>query len=233
MIRKIRYILFLLVLSLGNLSAQNGASEILDKVFNKLQKVKDYSVEANIKVDMPFIRMLPIDVKIYFKQKDKFHVESKSIAIVPRQGFNQASNILSDKSSFTSVIQGVEKIGTVQTTLVNVIPLSDTSDIILGKFWIDTQQNVVVKSQLTTRSSGTIVTEYFYGSQVGFGLPDKMIFTVDVKKFRMPKSMAAEMNKNAAKAKTAKEKEAKKGSIIIIFKDYQLNKGISDSVFKK
>jgi hypothetical protein len=60
-----------------------------------------------------------------------------------------------------------------------------------------------------------------------------MVFTVDVKKFRMPKSMAAEMNKNAANTKNNKSKEPKKGNIIIMLSDYQINKGISDSIFKK
>ena len=230
----IRFLIYSIALiSFAVANAQNNANVLLSKVYTKLQKARDYSVEANIKVDMPFIRMLPIDVKIFYKQKDKFHVESKSIAIVPRQGFDQVSKILADSNSYTAMIQGEERLGTVPTNIVNVIPLVDTSDVILGKFWIDINQNVVVKSQLTTRSSGTIVTEYTYGTQVSYGLPDKMIFTVDVKKFRMPKSFTAEMNKNAATEKNDKEKEKKNGNITIVMTNYQVNKGIPDSVFKK
>ena len=39
-------------------------------------------------------------------------------------------------------------------SLTDIIPSSDTSDLILGKLWIDTKQHVVLKSQLTTKSSG-------------------------------------------------------------------------------
>ena len=92
-------VFFVWVFSIS-IEAQSNANVILHTVYAKLQKAKDYSVDANIKVDMPFIRILPINAKIYFKQKDKFKVESKSIAIVPRQGFDQASKMLADTNSF-------------------------------------------------------------------------------------------------------------------------------------
>jgi hypothetical protein len=100
----------------------------------------------------------------------------------------------------------------------------------LGKLWIDSKQNLVLKSQLTTKSNGTILTEYTYGTQVGFGLPDNMVFTVDVKKFKVPKSVAADIN-NSKKADPKADK--KKGKIYIKLYNYQVNKGISDDVFKK
>lgn len=216
----------------GHINAQTDAKQILRGVYNNLQKAKDYTVQANIKVDMPFIRMLPIDAKIYFKQKDKFKVESKSIAIVPRQGFDQSSRMLADTNSFTALLQGTEMIGGVQAGIINVIPHSDTSDLILGKLWIDTRKNVIIKSQLTTKSSGTILTEYEYGAQVAYGLPDKMTFSVDVKKFKIPKSVTGDTN-NTPPPETDKNKDPKKGKIFITLTNYQINKGIPDEKFKK
>lgn len=228
-----KYIAFcLVVITCSTGFSQSGANTLLHEVYSKMQKAKDYSVQANIKVDMPFIRILPVDVKIYFKQKDKFKVESKSIAIVPRQGFDQIQKMVADSNSYTAMIQGEGKVGTIQTNIVTVIPLSDTSEMILGKFWIDPIRSVILKSQLTTRSSGTILTEYTYDSQVAFGLPDRMIFSVDTKKFKMPKGATEEAKKEGTtKEKNGKEKE--KGKIYITLTNYQVNKGIPDSMFKK
>lgn len=223
--------IFIFLFSLTAAQAQENANAILHKVYSKVQKAKDYSVDVHVKVDIPFIRMMPVNAKIYYKQKDKFKVESKSIAIVPRQGFDQASKLLADTSSFTTIIQGKEMIGVTQAVIINIIPLSDTSDLILGKLWIDTKQNIILKSQLTTKSNGTILTEYTYGTQLVYGLPDKMVFTVDVKKFKIPKSVAADMNNKPKEEDKSKEK--KKGQIAITLSNYQINKGISDSVFKK
>ncbi len=229
-----RYFFIYFILFYGNAMAQNdpAANQLLHGIYSKLQKAQDYSVQAHIKVDIPFIRMLPIDAKIYFKQKNKFKVESKSIAIVPRQGFDQSSKMLSDTNAFTALIQGSETIGSVPATIVNIIPLADTSDLILGKLWIDEKQKLILKSKLTTRSNGTILTEYTYGNQQQYALPDKMIFSVDVKKFKMPAGTTTDLN-TADKKTEDKSKENKKGQIIITLTNYQVNKGIPDDFFKK
>ena len=62
-------------------------------------------------------------------------------------------------------------------------------------------------------------------------LPDKMIFSIDVKKFKIPKSVAADINNNDNKVD--KTKDPKKGKIFITLSNYQINKGIPDTIFKK
>jgi len=212
-----------------NILAQQP-NKLLNSVYSKLNKAEDYSVDAHVKVDLPFIKMLPINAKIYYKQKNKFKVDTRSIALVPRQGFVQLTRLIADTNGYTAVQQGSELINNVRTAIINIIPLSDTSDIILGKLWINEKLEIITKSQITTKSNGTILTEYTYGSQIGYGLPDVMRFEIDVKKFKIPKGVAADINTTKAKAK---ENPAKKGVIIITLTNYVVNKGIPDSIFKK
>ena len=230
----IRILAFIGLLSLSNnlLSQTKNAKQVLNGVYAKMMTAKDYTVMANIKVDLPFVKMFPVNAKIYFKQKDKFKVESKSIAIIPRQGFDQLTRMLTDTTSFDALISGNEKIGANSAIIINVIPSSDTSDLVLGKLWIDNKRNVVLKSQLTTKSNGTILTEYNYGKQEIYGLPDNVTFTVDVKKFKIPKSVAADINNSKSKT-VDKTKNDKKGKIYLSLSDYQINKGIADATFKK
>lgn len=233
--KRYKYLIIIIICMIVVTGYSQSSKQILNAVYKKMVVAKDYTVNANVKVDIPFIRMMPIDAKIFYKQKDKFKVESKSIAIIPKQGFDQITKMLNDTTSFDALISGTEKIGTTATTIINVIPSSDTSDLILGKLYIDTKQNIVLKSQLTTKTNGTILTEYFYGSEITYGLPNKMIFSVDIKKFKIPKSVAADIHTNKQKAtpeEEAKEK-TKKGKIFITLTNYQINKGISDDVFKK
>jgi len=211
-------------------SQQETANFLLNKVYQKIQKANDYSVNAHIKVDMPFIKMLPVDAKIYFKQKDKFKVESKSIALIPLQGFDQLSKMLSDTNQFTSMIQGSEQVGNITTKIINVIPLYDTTDLILGKLWVDPVRYLVLKLQITTKSSGTIITEYEYGTQAAYSLPDAMVFTIDVKKFKIPKIMGADVHQPKSVA-NEKQEEKKKGKIVVKLSNYLINKGIEDSFF--
>lgn len=203
-------------------------NQLLVSVINKMQLVKNYSVDARIKADIPMIKALPVNAKIYFKQPNKLKVESKSVVILPKQGLNTFNIGLADTNKFTAILKGSEFIGTNRAQVVNVIPDDDTSDIILGKFWINEPNALLMRSQITTRSSGTVLIDYIYGKQKKYGMPDSMIFTVDVRKFKIPKGVAVDIQKS----KTSKPTEAKNGHIYISLKNYLINQGIPDSKFK-
>ena len=109
--------------------------------------------------------------------------------------------------------------------------MNDTSDLILAKLWVDTDRDIILKSQITTRSSGTVTIEYSYKTQNEFGLPDSMVFIVDVKKFKIPKGVATDINRSSSVDEL--KKTAKTGRIFINLTNYKINKGISDDVFIK
>jgi outer membrane lipoprotein-sorting protein len=213
--------------------AQKTPNQILYGITQKMNKVNDYTADANIRSDIPMIRILPVNAKVYFKQKDKFKVESKGIVLLPKQGFSDFYKVIRDTNSYTAVLTGQEKIQQTLTQVINIIPGVDTSDLILAKLWVDASTSLVMKSQLTTRTNGTMLIEYTYGTQKSYGLPDNLVFTVDVKKFKIPKGVATDLNKPAATAEAAKAKAGKKGQIFIRLDNYKVNGGVSDAVFKK
>ena len=208
--------------------AQDGTA-ILEQMMNKWNLVKDYSVQVNIKSEIPLIKSFPVKATIYFKQKDQFRMASKGIAILPKQNFNELPKFLQNKGSYTALITGNESIQSQNTTVITVLPSDDSGDLVLLKLWIDPKTDLLYKSQTTTRSNGTISALYEYGSQRTFGLPDKMIFTVEVKKFKIPKGLATDINRTS----TNNQPTPKNGKITILFSDYSINKGIKDEVFKK
>ena len=160
---------FLFVLhALTSFSQEVDANVVIQQVVQKLNSVKDYSVEANIKANIPLIKIMPVNASIYFKQKDKFKVVSKGIAILPKQGFTDVNAFLMNKGSYMAVSSGTKTIGEVKTNLITVIPTGETSEIILAKLWIDTKRDVILRSQVTTRSSGTVIVDYSYGTEVQF-----------------------------------------------------------------
>nr|MBP6756984.1 hypothetical protein [Bacteroidia bacterium] len=96
--------LLLLVLLTFKVSSQNPR-ELLHQVQNKLNRANNYKVDIKIKVDLPFISMLPINTKLYFKQKNKLKIDTKSIAILPKQGFLQLITLLNDTTNYTAILQ--------------------------------------------------------------------------------------------------------------------------------
>jgi outer membrane lipoprotein-sorting protein len=128
---------------------------------------------------------------------------------------------------------GVKNVDNIKTNLITVIPTNENSEFVLAKLWIDTKSDLILKSQITTRSSGTVSVDYSYGAEAEFGLPNQLVFDIDVKKFKLPKSVAADLNKTEKeKAKKNKNKD-QKGTITIKLTNYKINKGISDDFFKE
>ncbi len=214
------------------LGFSQDADAILSRVVSKINAVKDYSVDVNIKADIPLIKILPVKATIYYKQKDKFKVVSKGIAILPKQGFTDVNSFLMKKSSYMSVDGGIKTIDNVKTNLITVIPTGENSEFVLAKLWIDSKNDLILKSQITTRSSGTVTVDYSYGTEAEYGLPSQLIFDIDVKKFKLPKSVAADLNKTEKEKQKAKKDKDQKGTITIKLSNYKINKGINDDFFK-
>ncbi len=128
---------------------------------------------------------------------------------------------------------GMKTIDNIQTNLVTVIPTNENSEFVLAKLWIDAKNDLIIKSQITTRSSGTVTVDYLYGAESEFGLPNQLVFDIDVKKFKLPKSVAADLNKTEKEKERLKKNEDQKGTIIIKLSNYKINKGISDDFFKE
>ena len=62
-------LLLIIVFAKSAFSQEESANSILNNVYLKIQKANDYSASAHIKVDLPFLKMLPINAKVYFKEK--------------------------------------------------------------------------------------------------------------------------------------------------------------------
>ncbi len=226
-------LLFLSLFFIQVTSYSQDANQLLKRVVEKITSVKDYSVDASVKTDIPFIKILPVKAKIYFKQKDKFKIVSKGIVILPKQGFTDVNTFLSKTNSYMAVDGGTKMIGELKTSLITVIPTSENSEFVLAKLWIDPKNAVIISSQITTRSSGTVNVDYFYTSELAFGLPSELISEIDIKKFKMPKSVAADINNDKPKDKSNKKTADKKGIITIKLSNYVINKGIIDAIFEK
>lgn len=219
----------LVMLSLSKHLAAQTPAQVIQKVNNNFAKVKDYTADVQIHTDISFIKMKDINAKVFFKKPKKFKIKAEGILFLPKQNPNYMQSLITDTLSYTAVKNGNEKLGAYNTTIISIIPNSDTADLILGKFWIDESRSVILKSSLSTRSNGNLLIEHFYGVNASNSLPDKLIFTIETSKFKLPKAMVVDLG--SSEENTNKEAE-KKGTITINFTNYKVNGGIDDSVFK-
>lgn len=205
-------------------------NELVGAVRLKLAKVQDYSADVHIKAQVPMIKIDQVNAKIFYKEPNQLKVVSKGIAILPKQGLGELNNFLANQKAYTCALNGSKMLGEVKTTVVSVLPLTDNSDVVLVKLWIDPLKDLILKSQITSKSNGTLDINYFYGDQAKYALPYKMVFTIDVKKFKLPKSVAADLHQNKKKANNLEGSQT--GIIVLQMSNYKVNQGISDALFK-
>ena len=137
----LRKILFLILLfSVTGFSQNKDPDEILENVINAFEKIEDYVVDVNIKVDVAFLKVPEANAKIYFKQPDKVHMESEGFALLPKQGMN-FSPLGFLKTDYTALYDKEVKLNGANVSVLKVIPLDERSDVILSTFWIDQVTN--------------------------------------------------------------------------------------------
>jgi outer membrane lipoprotein-sorting protein len=207
--KKFCLLIFLVTLTVG--AQQINPDEILTKVKEKINKVNDYSVQANVKVDVDFLRVPETKATIYFKQPDKVKMESDGFALIPRQGFN-FSPLMLLKEDYTAVFAKEDTLEGNEIYLIKILPLSDSTDVVLSNLWIDKNNFVVHKVMTTTKKSGTVQIDLKYDNLDRMNIPQT----------------AMEGSQGDQKSKTNKNMS---GRVIVTYSNYNINLGLTDEFF--
>ena len=199
---------------------------IVNNIRQAFSKVKDYSVNVDIKVDVSFLKVPEMKAKLFFKQPDKMHIESSGFALLPKDGlYTSPMSFL--KNDYTAIFARDEVFNGINTSVVKIIPLNDKGDLILTTLWIDQSKNEIVKVESTTKVNGTFTLILHYGNNK-YPLPDSMQFSFNAEKLKMPQ-LPTDQSDNGKK----KNSGMVSGKVFISYSNYEVNKGIPDSVFEK
>lgn len=200
---------------------------LIRRVCDRFNEVKNFRSDVDIDFDIPSINMQKMSGKVLYKAPKKFRVRLTGIAFLPKQNPFELYDLLKDSASYVAVSNGREMTGGVNCFIVSVIPSKD-QDVILAKCWINPIQNTILKSQITTKSSGTLTSEYFFQSKLKYALPDKIVFTIDLNKFKLPKMISVDIN---SKKTNNTNPSRTTGTITFNLSQYQVNMGVKDEEF--
>jgi len=223
-----KLILFLFISS--TCFAQSAEAEkILNKVIDEYNLVEDYQVDMTIIMDVDFLKMPKSKAKLFFKQPDKLQVDSKGFAMLPKGGINfSPQNYL--KGDYTALYVKEETINGKVTDVIRAIPNSDTTDILLTKFWIDKEKSKILKIESNTKTAGTVNIEMTYADDFEYPLPSEIVFSFSLS----GKNIARRLNQHRRAQQDQSEKsENFEGRVIVKYTNYIVNKGIPDEVFEK
>ena len=208
------------------------AEEVIQKVRAKLDKVNDYVAAGKMKTNVIFIKAPIASVKIYYKKPNRLRIVNESgISFIPKGSVNiNLSNIFVNTAGFDMIDAGKES-GT-NLRIIKLLPKDENAEIVLSTLYIDEALSLIKKSKTTTKENGTYELEMTYGKYAGYGLADKAIFSFNTKDYKLPKGVSFDYDDGNKKHQTTDKLKNKKGRVEIIYSNYIVNKGVSDSVFQ-
>lgn len=227
-----KLLLFLLFVTNLVFTQSKDPDKILENVVDNFSKVQDYRVDVNIKIDVEFIKVPETKAKIFFKQPDKIHLESDGFAMLPKNGMEFSPTALITKEH-TAIYEKDVVLNGVNTSLIKVIPLGDQGDVILSTLWVDQVMNVIRKVESTTKTNGTFTIDFSYAKDLKYPLPSEIIFSFNVDKMNIPATISGETAPENPKKKKGRSDGVTKGKVIVKYNNYEVNKGIADSIFEK
>jgi outer membrane lipoprotein-sorting protein len=220
----------MIIFSISEFSPQSkDPDEILEGVKAAFKKIVDYEVDIRVKIDVDFLKVPDSEAKLYFKQPNKIHVESKKFALLPRQGLDFSPlGLLSVK--YTALYEQEDTIRNIPTSVIKIIPLGNDGDIILSTFWVDQSRNLIIRLESTKKPTGTFTIDFTYEKyDEHYELPSQMEFTFTVDRMMFPRGMDGQSD---ADDDGDKKSDSTTGKVYITYANYKVNQGLPDELFE-
>ncbi len=233
--KKISFLLLVVLFSVSHAYADEG-TDLFYALRKKILTVKDYTADVKMKINVNYMKIPMLKGTLIFKSPDKMRLERNGgISLLPKKNINLTiSNLIPAGNVLVIDIGNVVRDGK-KLRVLKVVPDDDASNIVLTKIFIDEANLLAVRAETTTRNDGTLVMDLTFGKYASFGLPDKVTILLDLKDYQLPKGVTFDYNNEPEPTPSAKKEKAgktQKGSIVINYLSYDINKGISDEKFK-
>jgi outer membrane lipoprotein-sorting protein len=213
-------------------AAAQDATELIQKVKTKLEKVNDYEASGKMKTNVTFLKVPIATVKMYFKKPNKLKIKSdKGISFVPKGAVNINLNSVISGGKYTVLDAGTDKVNGTTVRVIKLLPEDDNAEVVLSTLYIDEANALIKKAKTTTRENGSYELEMTYNKYMEYGLPDKIIFSFNTKDYKLPKGVTFDFDDGQSKKIDDKAKN-KKGRAEITISSYSINKGIADTIFQ-
>jgi hypothetical protein len=182
-----KYLLPWVIMLFSYVVSAQSATELLQKVRTRLDQVNDYQATGTMKTNVSFLKEPEANVQVYFKKPDKLKIKNeKGISFVPKGAVTVSLNNLL-KGAYTVLDAGADTANGQKVRLIKLLPQDENADLVLSTLYIDEQRLLVLRARTTTRDNGTYEVDMRYGKYIAYALPDKVIFTFNVKNYKLPK----------------------------------------------
>lgn len=208
------------------------ADVLLQKVKAKMDRVNDYEAAGSMKTNVTFLKVPEAIVTIFYKKPNKLKIKNqKGLSFVPKGAVSINLSSILGGNNYTVIDAGTDKTSGTLLRVIKLLPIDDNADIVLSTLYIDEAASVIKKAKTTTRENGSYELDMTYSKYIGYGLPDKIIFTFNTRDYKLPKGVTFDFDDGTEAKKPAAGGQTKSGRAEIFFNTYIINKGVADSNF--
>lgn len=221
----------------GAKSRPDGRQVFTDLV-KPYRNLNDYTVRIQAKADMPTIRVPDFAATLYFKKPDRFHIETKSFAPLPRNSglfnpfqFDPAQNLID--------YQRTESLDGAPADLYRVEPRDRKSPVRYFTIWVGgSPARILQVESLTFRGTMALVKLSYRSVQQGsetWLLPERVHVHLTFPE-REPnadaRSLTAKDNPVAGGVRQLDEVSGE-GDLDLVYSGWRVNTGLDDRLFEK
>jgi hypothetical protein len=225
-------VFYFLLLPLFSMAVQaQSPEELVRAVKSKLDKVFNYSATGKMKTNVIFLKAPIAKVQVYFRKPNQLRIlNEKGISFIPKGSMNMdLSQLFIDPAGFDLLDLGNDK--KTGWRIIKLLPRDPASEVVLSTIYVDAAAGLIRRSSTTTRENGTFELEMSYGAYAEYGLADKVIFSFNSQEYKLPKGITFDYDDGSGK-KAATTGKPTRGRVEIYYSNYQINKGVPESVFR-
>lgn len=219
-------ILFLVVFNLIGF-AQPSGREILNRVEDHFNEIKDYITDAIVTIDMERLKIPQKKITIYFKQPDKFHLDADGFAMIPREGFGfNPAQFHSER--YDAILIGTDSVNGNKTYKLQLAAKESDTRLRQLFLWVDSNDWVIKKLESVPFERRLVTVTFDYGwVENKYFLPSNIVVEM--------KSPSSEKEDNAEirSGESMQRRLPRSGNITITFTKYLVNQNLPDTLFEK
>ncbi len=212
--------------------------QVFAELVKPYRNLNDYTVKIHAKVSLPTIRVPDFTATLYFKKPDRFHIETRSFAPIPRNsGVFNPPQFDPEKNRIT--YQRTENLDGARTDLYRVEPLDAKSQIRYFNVWVGGIPGRILQMENLSFRGTKALVKLSYGivtqGDEKWLLPEKvhvhLTFPEGVQNLDASSLIAKDNPVSGGMGRL--DEISGEGDIRIAYSDWLVNTGLDDRLFKK
>ena len=212
--------------------------QVFTDLIKPYRNLNDYTVKIHAKISMPTIRIPNFTATLYFKKPDRFHIETKSFAPIPRNAgvFNP---LQFDPEKNRIAYQKSENLDQTRADVYRVEPLDPKSPVRYYQVWVGGVPGRILQVEHLsfhgTRGLVTISHRKVSQGPESWLLPENVrIHLTFPEGAASPDGSSFSTRDNPISGGMRRLDEVSgEGDIEITYSDWQVNTGLEESLFRK